>query len=114
MLRLALIRLAKQYGRYGYRNIAELLHVKGWTVIHLKVERLLRKEELQLPQRKKAQAAASAPLHSMRICRTWSSRRSWDSSSRGQNCATLSREISIASVRIYRLAKSSSLSRKLS
>jgi putative transposase len=31
-LRLALIRLAKQYGRYGYRKIAQLLRVEGWTV----------------------------------------------------------------------------------
>ncbi|MFY0691307.1 MAG: transposase [Paracoccaceae bacterium] len=39
-LRLALIRLAKQYGRYGYRKIAELLHVEGWKINHKKVERL--------------------------------------------------------------------------
>jgi|TARA_B100001964_G_scaffold228513_1_gene279752 transposase InsO family protein len=30
-LRLALIRLAKQYGRYGYRKIAQLLRIEGWT-----------------------------------------------------------------------------------
>ena len=29
-LRLALIRLAKQYGRYGYRKIGELLRAEGW------------------------------------------------------------------------------------
>jgi len=33
-LRLALIRLAKQYGRYGYRKIAELLRIEGWKVNH--------------------------------------------------------------------------------
>lgn len=33
-LRLALIRLAKQYGRYGYRKIAALLRVEGWQVNH--------------------------------------------------------------------------------
>ena len=43
-LRLALIRLAKQYGRYGYRKITELLHVEGWRVNHKKVERLLRED----------------------------------------------------------------------
>ena len=52
-LRLALIRLAKQYGRYGYRKIAELLRVEGWKVNHKKVERLWREEGLQLPQRHK-------------------------------------------------------------
>ena len=35
-LRLALIRLAKQYGRYGYRKIAGLLHIEGWKVNHKK------------------------------------------------------------------------------
>lgn len=52
-LRLALIRLAKRYGRYGYRKIAELLRIKGWSVNHRKVERLWREEGLQLPRRHK-------------------------------------------------------------
>ena len=52
-LRLALIRLAKSYGRYGYRKIAELLRMEGWKVNHKKVERLWREEGLQLPQRHK-------------------------------------------------------------
>ena len=50
-LRLALVRLAKQYGRYGYRKIAELLRIEGWQVNHKKVERLWREEDLQIPQR---------------------------------------------------------------
>lgn len=52
-LRLALIRLAKQYGRYGYRKIAKLLTLEGWAVNHKKVERLWREEGLQLPHRHK-------------------------------------------------------------
>jgi len=52
-LRLELIRLAKQYGRYGYRMIAELLCAEGWRVNHKKVERLWREEGLQLPARHK-------------------------------------------------------------
>ena len=52
-LRLALIRLAKQYGRYGYRKIAVLLRIEGWKVNHKKVERIWREEGLQLPQRHK-------------------------------------------------------------
>lgn len=52
-LRLALIRLAKQYGRYGYRKIAKLLRVEGWNVNHKKVERIWREEGLQLPHRHK-------------------------------------------------------------
>jgi len=50
-LRPALVRLAKQYGRYGYRKIAELLRIEGWQVNHKKVERLWREEGLQIPQR---------------------------------------------------------------
>ena len=41
-LRLALVRLAKQYGRCGYRKIAELLRIEGWHINHKKVERLWR------------------------------------------------------------------------
>jgi transposase InsO family protein len=52
-LRLALIKLAKQYGRYGYRKIAKLLRIEGWQVNHKKVERLWREEGLQLPHRHK-------------------------------------------------------------
>ena len=52
-LRLAPIRLAKQYRRYGYRKVAQLLRVEGWAVNHKKVERLWREEGLQLPHRHK-------------------------------------------------------------
>jgi putative transposase len=52
-LRLSLIRLAKQYGRYGYRKVGELLRVEGWAVNHKKVERIWREEGLQLPHRHK-------------------------------------------------------------
>ena len=52
-LRLALIRLAKKYGRYGYRKIGKLLHAEGRQVNHKKVERLWREEGLQLPERHK-------------------------------------------------------------
>ena len=52
-LRLALVRLAKQYGRYGYRKVAALLRIEGWRVNHKKVARLWREEGLQLPHRHK-------------------------------------------------------------
>jgi putative transposase len=52
-LRLALIGLAKQYGRYGYRKISELLAAEGWRLNHKKVERLWGEEGLQLPHRHK-------------------------------------------------------------
>ncbi|NDD10210.1 MAG: transposase, partial [Rhodobacteraceae bacterium] len=52
-LRLAMMRLAKAYGRYGYRKITQLLQIEGWKVNHKRVERLWREEGLQLPQRHK-------------------------------------------------------------
>ena len=48
-----MIRLAKQYGRYGYRKITELLRVEGWSVNHNKIARLWGEEGLQLPRRHK-------------------------------------------------------------
>lgn len=52
-LRLAMIRLAKQYGRYCYRKVTELLRVEGWPINHKKIERLWAEEGLQLPRRHK-------------------------------------------------------------
>ena len=52
-LRLSMIRLAKQYGRYGYRKITYLLRIEGWKVNHKRIERLWREEGLQLPHRHK-------------------------------------------------------------
>ena len=50
VLRLAIIRLAKQYGQYGYRKITGLLHIEGWKINHKK---LWCEKGLQLPQRHK-------------------------------------------------------------
>ena len=52
-LRLAMIRLAKNYGRYGYRKVLELLRIEGWCINHKKLERLWSEEGLQQPQRHK-------------------------------------------------------------
>ena len=64
-LRLALIRLAKQYGRYGYRKITALLRIEGWSVNHKKVERLWREEGLQVPRRHKARKRLYDHRHSI-------------------------------------------------
>ena len=34
----AIIRLAGQYGRYGYRRITAMLRAEGWVVNHKRVE----------------------------------------------------------------------------
>ena len=45
----AIIRLASQYGRYGYRRITALLRTEGWCVNHKRVERIWRREGLKVP-----------------------------------------------------------------
>lgn len=47
----AVIELATQYGRYGYRRILELLHRDGWKLSHTRLERIWRREGLQVPQK---------------------------------------------------------------
>jgi transposase InsO family protein len=47
-----IIELARQYGRYGYRKIAELLRSRaGWVVNDKRVERTWRREGLKVPQK---------------------------------------------------------------
>ncbi len=45
----AIITLAKQYGRYGYRRITALLRHQGWQVNFKRVERIWRREGLKVP-----------------------------------------------------------------
>jgi len=47
----AIIRLACQYGRYGYRRITALLRVEGWFVNYKRVERIWRREWLKVPKK---------------------------------------------------------------
>ena len=47
----AIIRLACEYGRYGYRRITALLHSEGWHVNHKRVERIWRREGLKVPMK---------------------------------------------------------------
>ena len=46
-----IIELARQYGRYGYRKIAELLRRAGWIVNDKRVERIWRREGLKVPSK---------------------------------------------------------------
>ncbi len=47
----AIVALATQYGRYGYRRITALLHAEGWACNHKRVERIWRAEGLKVPAR---------------------------------------------------------------
>ena len=49
-LRIRIIALACEYGRYGSRRITALLQQEGWRVNHKRVERLWRPEGLTVPQ----------------------------------------------------------------
>ena len=44
-----IVRLARRYGRYGYRRVTALLRVEGWRVNHKRVERIWRREGLKVP-----------------------------------------------------------------
>ena len=47
----SIVRLAGQYGRYGYRRITALLRAEGWMVNHKRVERIWRREGLKVPMK---------------------------------------------------------------
>jgi putative transposase len=49
----AMKRLAGKYPRYGYRFITAKLRQDGWQVNHKRVQRIWRKEGLQVPYRRK-------------------------------------------------------------
>lgn len=56
ILRAAIVRLASQYGRYGYRRVAAMLRNQGWLVNHKRVERIWRQEGLKVPQKQPKRA----------------------------------------------------------
>jgi transposase InsO family protein len=45
------VRLAGQYGRYGYRRVHALLASQGWQVSHGRVMRIWRREGLKVPSK---------------------------------------------------------------
>ncbi len=47
-LRTDVIRLASRFGRYGYRQITNLLRIEGWAVNHKRVERIWGQEGLKV------------------------------------------------------------------
>ena len=49
----AIIALASQYGRYGYRRIKSLLDEAGWNVGCHRVQRIWRREGLKVPKKQK-------------------------------------------------------------
>ena len=50
-LRAGIVRLAAQYGRYGYRRVTALLWQEGWKISPSRVERIWKQEGLKVPQK---------------------------------------------------------------
>jgi len=47
----SVIRLATQYGRYGYRRVRAMLKAEGWHVSYKRVYRIWRREGLKVPSK---------------------------------------------------------------
>ncbi len=54
----AIIALASEYGRYGYRRVTALLQAAGWQVGKDRVQCIWRREGLKVPSRHKPAAAS--------------------------------------------------------
>lgn len=52
----AVIDLATEYGRYGYRRVTALLWNQGWHVNHKRIERIWREQGLKVPQKQPKRA----------------------------------------------------------
>ena len=50
-LREDVVKLARRFGRYGYRRVTGMLKAEGWRVNHKRVERIWRQEGLNPPKR---------------------------------------------------------------
>lgn len=59
-----ILKLAAKYPRYGYRFITEKLRQAGWHVNHKRVQRIWRKEGLQVPYRRKFRKAEGSSANS--------------------------------------------------
>ena len=74
----AIVQLASQYGRYGYRRITALLKRAGWRVGKDRVERIWRREGLKVPQKQKPRGrlwlndGSCVRLRPMHANRVWS------------------------------------------
>ena len=74
----AIVTLASQYGRYGYRRIAALLRRAGWAVGKDRVERIWRREGLKVPMRQKPRGrlwltdGSCVRLRPQRVNHVWS------------------------------------------
>jgi transposase InsO family protein len=66
----AMKRLAGKHPRYGYRFITAKLRQNGWQVNHKRVQRLWRKEGLQVPYRRKTKKSRGSSENSCSVKKT--------------------------------------------
>jgi putative transposase len=77
-LRSDVVRLAGRFGRYGYRQITNLLRIEGWRVNHKRVERIWRAEGLKVPKRQPKRGrlwltdGSCIRLRPLYACHVWS------------------------------------------
>ena len=45
------VKVARRFGRYGYRMVKGMLRTEGWAVNHKRVERIWRQEGLKVPSK---------------------------------------------------------------
>ena len=50
-LRQDVVKVARRFGRYGYRMVTGMLRTEGWAVNHKRVERIWRQEGLKVPSK---------------------------------------------------------------
>ncbi len=50
-LREDVVKLARRFGRYGYRRVTKMLNAEGWGVNHKRVERIWGQEGLKVPKK---------------------------------------------------------------
>ncbi len=53
LARQAVINYATEYGRYGYRAVADLMRADGWGINHKRVERIWKQEGLKVPAKQR-------------------------------------------------------------
>lgn len=53
LLTQAIVSLASEYGRYGYRRVSALLKAQGWSVGKDRVQRIWRREGLKVPKKQR-------------------------------------------------------------
>ena len=57
-LREDVVKLARRFGRYGYRMVTAMLRTEGWRVNHKRVERIWRQEGLKVPKKQPKRAGS--------------------------------------------------------